>query len=333
MVKSFKRLLPALLIALLVLVPALPVFAQGSSQGICDGLSDADCQTLATAQANLSGVTSFSSAAWSIDLKASSTSADVVFSGSGAGEFVLPSGSDGAGLLIHLMINDLTESVGSTNITMKDAEVILTDKMAYVKYNGDWYGKELTAQDLNNLGLGSLNGLGSMLGSANGGSANGMSMMNAIDLTGVVTTTRGADTTAANGDSVQVFTTTFDLGKLISAVLTSPAAAPLLGTSDSAMTPDQLQSMGSMFTPMLGTTSLNLEEWVGTDANLHEIKLNMVLDIDPSLFSPGSGKITGNFSFSTDLSGINQSYSVTPPDSYKPMSDLNITMSGMPFGG
>jgi hypothetical protein len=53
-----------------------------------------------------------------------------------------------------------------------------------------------------------------------------------------------------------------------------------------------------------------------------------VLDIDPSLFSPSAGKITGNFNFSTDLTGLNQTYTVTEPSSYKPMSDLNSLLSG-----
>jgi hypothetical protein len=91
--------------------------------------------------------------------------------------------------------------------------------------------------------------------------------------------------------------------------------------------------IGAMVAPMLGTTSITCDQWVGADGNLHEIKLNVVLDIDPSLFSPSTGKITGNFTFSTDLSGVNQSYSVTPPTSYKPMSDLNGMMSGMSSSG
>jgi hypothetical protein len=329
--KSIKRLLPVLIIAVLVLVSALPVFAQSSSQGICNGLSDADCQTLTTAQANLSNITSFSSSAWSVDFKASDSKTTVAFSSSGSGEFVLPTGPNSAGLLIHLMISDLNATDGTTTVTMKDSEVIVTDKMAYVKYNGDWYGQELTAQDLNSMGLGSLSGLGSMLGSgtggsANGGTANALSSLG-IDLTGVVTTTRGADT-SVGGDTVQVYTTNFDLAKLIGAVLASPAITPLLGSSSSSMTPDQLQMIGSMVAPMLGTTSINLDEWVGSDANLREIKLNVVLDIDPSLFSPGTGKITGNLTFGTDLSGLNQTYTATEPSSYKPMSDLNALLSG-----
>ncbi len=336
MVKSFKRLLPALLIALLVLVPALPVLAQSSSANpLCSGLSDADCQTLTTAQANVSNITSFSSSAWSIDLKINSATTNVVFTGSGSGEFVLPTGKDSAGLLIYLMINDLTENDGTNNITMKDAEVIITDKMAFVNYNGDWYGQELTQQDLSSMGLGSLSALGGMSGTGNGGSGNGLSALNAFDLTGVVATTRGDDT-SVDGQDMQVYSTTFDLGKLIGAVISSPAVAPLMGQATggtgSQMTPEQLQAMGAMFTPMLGTTSISLEEWVGSDANLHEIKLNVVLDIDPSLISPNTGKITGNFTFSTDLSGVNGSYSVTPPTDYKPMDDLNAAMQNMTSG-
>jgi hypothetical protein len=326
MIKSLKRLLPALIIALLVLVPALPAFAQASSHAICSGLSDADCQTLVTAQANASKITSFSASAWSIDLKAKDATSNVAFSASGSGEFVLPTGSNSAGLLIHLMISNLSESYGTTNISIKDTEVIVTDKMAFVKYNGDWYGQELTQQDLSSMGLGSLSSLGS-LGGASG--AGGMSAVSGIDLTGAVTTTRGADV-SAGGQNMQVFTTSFDLGKLIGAVLSSPAIAPLMGqatgSSGSQMTPAQLQMMGAMIAPMLGTTSITCEEWVGSDANLHEIKVDVVLDIDPSLFSPTTGKITGEFHFSTDLSGLNQSYSVTPPTSYKPMSDLNAAM-------
>jgi hypothetical protein len=325
MIRSFKRLMPALIIALLVLVPALPVFAQGSSQAICSGLSDADCQTLVTAQANASTITSFSASAWSIDLTASDATTNVAFSGSGSGEFVLPTGSNSAGLLIHLVIDNLSGSDGTTTLSMKDVEVIVTDKMAFVKYNGDWYGQELTQQDLSSMGLGSLSALGSLSGTS---STNSLSSLSGIDLTGAVTTTRGADV-SAGGQNMQVFTTSFDLGKLIGAVLASPAIAPLMGqamgSSGSQMTPDQLQMVGAMIAPMLGTTSINFEEWVGSDANLHEIKLDVVLDIDPSLFSPTTGKITGEFHFSTDLSGLNQSYSVTPPTSYKPMSDLNVT--------
>jgi hypothetical protein len=329
--KSIKRLLPVLIIAVLVLVSALPVFAQGTSQGICNGLSDADCQTLTTAQANLKNITSFSSSAWSFDLNATDSKTTIAYSASGSGEFVLPTGPNSAGLLIHLMVSDLNVSAGSTTVTMKDAEVIVTDKMAYVKYNGDWYGQALTQQDLSSMGLGSLSGLGSMLGSGSGGSANGgtanaLSSLG-IDLSGVVTTTRGADTTVG-GDTVQVYTTNFDLAKLIGAVLASPAITPLLGSSGSSMTPDQLSMIGQMVVPMLGTTSINLDEWVGSDMNLREVKLNIVLDIDPSLFSPGTGKITGNLTFSTDLSGLNQTYTATEPSSYKPMSDLNALLSG-----
>jgi hypothetical protein len=332
--KSIKRLLPVLIIAVLVLVSALPVFAQGSSHAICNGLSDADCQTLTTAQANLSNIKSFSSSAWSFDLNASDSKTTVAYSASGSGEFVLPTGANSAGLLIHLMVSDLNVSAGSTTVTMKDAEVIVTDKMAYVKYNGDWYGQALTAQDLNSMGLGSLSGLSGLSnmlgsgtgGSANGGTANALSSLG-IDLTGVVTTTRGADATVGS-DTVQVYTTNFDLAKLIGSVLASPAITPLLGSSGSSMTPDQLKMIGSMVAPMLGTTSINLEEMVGSDANLRGIKLNVVLDIDPSLFSPGTGKITGNLTFGTDLTGLNQTYTATEPSSYKPMSDLNALLSG-----
>jgi hypothetical protein len=339
MVKSFKRLLPALIIALLVLVPALPVFAQGSSQAICSGLNDADCQTLVTAQANVSNITSFSTSAWSIDFKANDATTNVAFSASGSGEFVLPTGSDSAGLLIHLVIDSLNGADMTTTISTTGTEVIITDKMAFVKYNGDWYGQELTQQDLSGMGLGSFSSLGSlsnMFGSANGGSANGLSALTGIDLTGAVTTTRGADV-SVGGQDMQVFTTSFDLAKLIGAVLASPSIAPLMGqamgSTGSQMTPDQLQMVGAMIAPMLGTTSISCEEWVGSDANLHEIKLDVVLDIDPSLFSPTTGKITGEFHFSTDLSGLNQSYSVTPPTSYKPMSDLNAAMQSMSASG
>ncbi len=321
--KHAVRKLSFVLAVLLALVLAAPALAQGGDP-LCTGLSDADCQLLQSPQAAMAGISSFSTPSWTIDLNISDGTQQFTFNASGSGAFQFS--PDASQLLIHLII-DQASLVTPNGSQAGAAEVILTQDMGYVYFNGQWYGGEITEEDL--AGLGDVSSLGSLMGQGTGGlSAAG------IDLTGVVTTTRGADE-QVGGQQTAVFTTDINIPQLLVAVLSSPLVGQALGATGGdlglgEMTPEDLQMMAMFLGPMLGQSKLTIGQWIGlSDSMLHKIALDVVIDINLSAFDPETPPITGNISFMSEVGAVNQPVSVSFPESYRPIEELQAQLEGL----
>ena len=202
--------------------------------------------------------------------------------------------------------------------------------MTYAKYNDQWYGGELTADDAQSLT--------DVFGSTATGSL-GMDSLG-IDLTGVATTIRGADT-EADGQTVQTYVTSVDVSGLRAAVLASPAFGSLLGMGMGAdasdmgldqMTPEDMQMMSAIFAPMLAGTTIAFGQGIGVDDSyLHSVALDVALNLDMTMFDPEAGAISGELHFAADVSGHNQTFTVEAPAEYSPMEELD--MQGNPLSG
>ncbi|MBP8972365.1 MAG: hypothetical protein KBH93_00705 [Anaerolineae bacterium] len=328
--KHFVRRLPIVLIVLLALTLAAPAFAQGSDP-LCTGLSDADCQLLLGTTTAMAGLTSFTTPAWAVDLNVSDGTQQYVFNANGSGGFQLA--PDASELLIHLVINQA--SIASPDLTQSlAAEIILTQNMGYVNYNGEWYGGEITEEDLAEMGLGDLD---SMLGGETTGGLGDAASLAGIDLTGVITTTRGADE-QVGGQPVAAFTTNINIAQLVTALLSSPTVGEALGMGGAElgmeeMTPEDIQMMGAFLTPLLSQTTLSVGQWVGTnDQMLRKIALDMVLNLDLTMFDPEASAIAGNISFMAELDGFNQPLAVTFPQSYRPIEELEAQLEALDMG-
>jgi len=226
-------------------------------------------------------------------------------------------------------------SIASPDLTQSlAAEIILTQNMGYVNYNGEWYGGEITEEDLAGMGLGDLD---SMLGGETTGGLGDAASLAGIDLTGVITTTRGADE-QVGGQPVAAFTTNINIAQLVTALLSSPMVGEALGMGGAElgmeeMTPEDIQMMGAFLTPLLSQTTLSVGQWVGTnDQMLRKIALDMVLNLDLTMFDPEASAIAGNISFMAELDGFNQPLAVTFPQSYRPIEELEAQLEALDMG-
>ncbi len=328
--KHFVRRLPVVLVILLALTLAAPAFAQGGDP-LCTGLSDADCQLLLGTTTAMAGLTSFTTPAWAVDLNVSDGTQQYVFNANGSAGFQFA--PDASEFLIHLVINQA--SIASPDLTQSlAAEIILTQNMGYVNYNGEWYGGEITEEDLAGMGLGDLD---SMLGGETTGGLGDAASLAGIDLTGVITTTRGADE-QVGGQPVAAFTTNINIAQLVTALLSSPMVGEALGMGGAElgmeeMTPEDIQMMGAFLTPLLSQTTLSVGQWVGTnDQMLRKIALDMVLNLDLTMFDPEASAIAGNISFMAELDGFNQPLAVTFPQSYRPIEELEAQLEALDMG-
>lgn len=327
--KHFMRRLPVVLVVLLALTLAAPAFAQADNP-LCAGLSDADCQLLLGTTTAMAGVTSLTAPAWAIDLNINDGTGEYVLQASGSGGFQFaPNASE---FLIHLVIDQV--SVVSPTLTQSfAAEIILTPNMGYVNYNGEWYGEEITEEDLAEMGLGDL---GSMFGGGMASPSDAAELAG-IDLTGIVTTTRGADE-QVGGQPTAVFTTDINLAQFFTALLTSPMVGEALGLGGDElglgeMTPEDIQMMGMFFTPLLGNTTLTVGQWIGiSDQKPYKFFLNIALNLDLSMIDPGISAVTGNISFMSEFGAFNQPLSVTFPQSYRPIEELEAQLEALDIG-
>jgi hypothetical protein len=321
--KHAVRKLSVLVAVLLALALAAPALAQGGDP-LCTGLSDADCQLLQGAQAAMAGVSSFSTPSWSIDLNISDGTQQFSFNARGSGAFQFS--PDASQLLLHLIVDEAS-LVTPNGSQAGAAEVILTQDMGYVYFNGEWYGGEITEEDLG--GLGDVSSLSGLMGEGTAGLSGA-----GIDLTGVVTTTRGADE-QVGGQATAVFTTDINLAQLLVAVLSSPLLGEALGAAGGdlgmgEMTPEDIQMMGMFLSPMLGQSKLTIGQWIGLSDNmLYKIALDVVIDLNLSAFDPETPPITGNISFSSEIGAINQPVSVSFPASYRPIEELQAQLEGL----
>ena len=311
--KHRTRSLPFLLVVIvLALTPVLPAAAQGGDPR-CGGLSDADCQLLLQAGETMSAVTAATIPEWSLSFSFDDGTESVDFEASGQAAFsIAPDGSD---IVAHLVVDTATMETGTTSETFS-AEIIIDQGMAYVFYEDAWYGTELSEDDL--ASFGEMASLGEM---------GGMGMAPELDLTDVVVTTRGADEEMM-GQTLAVFTTEIDLAQLFVALLSSPMLGELLGAEGAdlgmgEMSPEDMQMIGAFLTPMLGDTTIILDQGIGLeDGYLHAFAMSMNIDLDLSLLAPEVGAITGDFELEATLSNFNEPVTVTPPDSYEPIESL-----------
>ena len=323
MKKIVSRFVPVFVVIAMLTFSALPALAQDGADPLCNGLSDADCQLMLAGQASMEGVTSFAAPSYSIGFMLNDGTDDMAFSAAGSGEFMLPVDGDMTSLMIHLFIDEASIS-DSGSSESGSAEVIVVDSMAYIKYEGEWYGDTLTEED-----LGDFSDLGTII-DPNMLSGGGMGDMG-VDMTGVVSTARGADQDMM-GQSMAVFTTTVDINQLIVVLLSSPMVGGLLGEAMGGdagmeMSPEDLQMLGAFLTPMIAGTSLTFEQWVGVDDQMmHKIAVDAVLNLDMSMFDPESTPITGELHFASEITSVNESFSVTPPESYRSADELDLDL-------
>jgi hypothetical protein len=336
--KQLKRFVPVLIvIALLAFGPALSAFAQ-STDPLCNGLSDADCQILTNSQTAMSGVKSLALPSWSVSFMADAQGTNIQFNASGSGAFEVA--TDGTKIAVDLKIDQASVTENGKSATISGAEVMIDNDMAYVLYNGQWYGQQLSASDLSSLGLGGTagslaGGLGALTGQLQqpgGMSLGGLAQAGGVDLTGVLTTTRGADA-QVSGKNVATFTTNIDFTKLLTALLSSPLIGQLAGgamggttggTEATPMTPQELQMIAGLLSPMFTGTTISFEQQVSPDDGyIYGLKIDVVLNMDATMFSPSTGKIAGELHVAAQMDKYNESVTLTPPATYGTMDQLN----------
>lgn len=310
-------------VAALALGAVLPAAAQDSNP-LCAGLEAADCQLLVGAQDALGGLSSFTTPEWTIDLNFTDGTQTFAFNASGSGALVLP--TDGtSGLLVHLKIDSASLTAPDQDPQSGSAEVIVTDKMAFVNWNGEWYGQELTAEDLDSAGLGDLQSM----------DTGSLGQISGIDLSGSVTTTRGTDEMVL-GQNATAFTTNVDITGFLMSVLSSPAVGQVMGMQGmegTGMTAEDIQMLGMFLGPMLQGTTLSFTQWVGQDDGLvHQVALDLGLNLNLSALDPETKPVTGTIAFRAQVDKINEPYEVTMPETYRPMDELQGQLDSLNLG-
>jgi len=326
-----------MVIALLAFGPVLAAFAQGGTDPLCSGLSDSDCQILVKSQSAMSGVTALTLPSWSISFKLDAQGENIQLDANGSGAFEVT--SDKSKVAIDLKIDQATITSNGQTVTISGAEVMFDNDMVYVLYNNQWYGQQLSESDLSSLGLGGpasglAGGLGALTGQMQqpgGLSLGGMAQASGVDLTGVLTTVRGADA-QVSGKNVATFTTTVDFTKLLTALLGSPLVGQLAagemggttgGTEATPMSPQELQMIAAMLAPMFTGTTISVEQQVSPDDGyIYGVKVDVILNMDASMFSPEVGKIAGELHVAAGMDKYNESVTLTPPSSYGTMDQL-----------
>jgi hypothetical protein len=329
--KHVTRLLSMVVILLLLALPVSSVFAQADQNPLCNGLSATDCDFVMSAQQMVATATSFAIPSMDLSFNINDGSSNTAFGVKGSGEVMLP---DSGQFLLHLVLTDITMEPADPTVP-SELEVLVNDSMGFIKYNGEWYGEALTDQDKADLqdALDQITGAMAM-----GGGDMGMGDMG-IDLTGVVTTTRGDDVEAM-GMTMATFSTSIDISKLLVAVLASPMLGTLLGSSGGdlglgEMTPQDMQMMGMFLQPMLAGTTFDVQEWIGVDdMYLHKLVVDLKINLDLSMFGgEGTAPITGAVYMDIELDQVNQTFDVPAPETYKSMDQLDIGAGSLDLGG
>lgn len=316
--------------ALLVTVPGA-VLAQGGLDPVCTGLTDADCQLLTGSTAAMEGVQAFSIPNFSIDFVLNSVDGETTFNAAGSGHVMVPEGiqemTTPEGLLLHLALDTVDYST-PTDSNAGTGQILIRDNMLYVLYDGEWYGGELEADEgaaeesLQAADIEDLADLQQQLADLD------------IDMTGVVTSVRGADTDAM-GQTIANFTTTVDITNLFMAVLQSPAVGEAMGMTggaegEEAMTAEDMQMVSAMLAPMFQGTTISFTQGIGTeDSLLHSFALDVVLNADLSMFDPEVGAVAGTLNVSADLDEFNGVFDIPAPESYRPLEELDQQLGGV----
>ena len=311
--KYVVRMLSVVVLVTLLATPFVS-FAQGDPR--CAGLSEADCQIVLQAAEKMMGVTSVTipSFEFSFELNVPDSATgeiqSMAVSGDGNGAVSVTSPDDA---VVYLYLSSLYVEAQGESQSFNDVELILTPTMQYVKVKGEWYGGEETT-DFSGFDTGSMdfNAVMNELG---------------IDLTGVMNTTRGDDA-QLHGQAMATFVSTIDVGQLLTALLASPAVGEALGMAgegEGAMSPEEMQMIGALFVPMLAGTTVETEQWIGLeDGYVHDVSMDVVLNLDMSMFEMGT--MTGELHFDVELDGFNAPVSVEFPTDYKPLEEMDSSL-------
>ncbi|MBN1563862.1 MAG: hypothetical protein JXA10_08485 [Anaerolineae bacterium] len=313
-----KRLVLVLTILALILSVPLTAFAQDGSSPLCNGLSEADCAQLMAALGTLETVQSFTVPLWSAEI----SSDEMSLSASGRAGFVL--GDSVNDIVLHLVLESLTMTPAQEGLP-EYLEIIMAGGFGYVNVNGEWFGEELGEEDvadiegqMDSLGLGSMEGLDEL----------------GLDLTGVLTTTRGEDADHM-GQAVATYTMNFDLAALITAALASPLVGEAMNMSggteeEAAANAAMITQFAPVVIMMLGQTGLNAGLWVGNDDGyIHRVELNVNLDVNMAMLGADTPPIVGNINFFAEVSGVDEGYSVDVPSDYGTMEEFEEKYGGL----
>lgn len=299
---------------MLVLGTVLPAAAQDGENPICAGLAAEDCQTLTGVSTAMADVTSFAIPAWSFDitLDTGAPEQSVTLNASGTGQVMLPADAATStdDLLVHFTLDNFS-ATGEGQTQTGAGELIVQGNMIYVSVNGEWFGGELTAEDQQSL----QDSLGGMTGGDMGMSD--LSSTDMGDMTGLFNTVASQED--VDGQAATRFATTVDLNVLLPA-LTDPSATEGMGE-----TGQQVQMMLTMFSSMLTGTTITFEQVVGQDDGfLHNLALNVDL---PAAAEGAAVAISGGLHFNADFAQYNEAFTVTPPESFRPLEELESQMN------
>ncbi len=310
-----KHVVRGFSLVVLVALLATPFvsFAQGDPR--CNGLSQADCQLVLQAAENMAGVTTFTIPSFEIYFELNvpgdtpGTMDSLVLEAAGNGAVSM---SAEGGELVYLYVSEASYDDGETSESVSDVEVILTPDMMYVNQNGQWYGGEeqtdFSSFDMSSADFNTL-----------------MDQLD-VDLTNVITTTRGEDT-ELHGQPMATFVTTVDIGQLLTALLSSPAVTQAMGlTGGELMSTEEIQMFTAIFLPMLEGTSLETEQWIGQDGYIHDISMDLAFNLDMTMFDPEAGALSGVLNFDLEMDNFNQPVNITIPTDYKPLDEMDVAV-------
>lgn len=316
--KHLVRFVPVVVVIALVL--SLPMVALAQDP-LCNGLNEADCETLLGALGTIGTVESFTVPNWEFSFEMDAEGEQNMLTASGSAGFMIA--DTAADSVVHVKIDDVV-MVPEDETVPETIELIVVDGFGYVNYDGEWYGEELSESDLADVD--------EMLGTLDSADATGLDESLGMDMTGVITTTREADE-EMHGQSMTVYSMDVDITTLLVNLLSSPMVAEMLGgdMGMEQMTPEEVQMMGMMFAPILGETAIGAGMAVGQDDGyIHMLELTVDIDIDLSMMGdPEAEPITGLVYFSTEVTDVNAGYSVDTPAEYGSMDELDAKLDEM----
>jgi len=336
-VKFGKRLSLLVATAALSLAPAISSLAQGMT---CT-LAAADCQTLATADANAAKETSFAlQLEFSVSIKGDSP---VAAQASGQGQFAITPGTSmtdptAMGNAVQASL-DITGSSTAPSASNGSASLVVTGGVIYFKTSTqDWKAYKLS--DVFTAVQSQMAGAGGGFGGAGGGAnptqitaaLQSPAVINAFlglqNIKGFITQEKTANTPQLENQTMSEFVDTISP----SALLSSPdfatalkaimaAVAPATGGAGAAggFNSDQLGQMMPLFSQMLGDTNLKITRWVGqTDNMYHAFGLDLNLNVNTAAMGGSSAPVTGTIHFLVKLTKIGQPVTVTAPAGVTP---------------
>ena len=320
---SRKSLCVAMLVVVLSLGMALPAFAQGDDL-LCNGLDEADCALLMKAQAASEDLQVFSMPYWHINFNFETEDEAVAFDSFGSGAIALTEDMSDP-VTVHLDIEDAMIDT-STETESGSAEFLLLDEMFYIRLDDVWYGGPMDMMDMETGDMGDMEDMEDMFGDM----FEGMDIddpFSMIEFADTVLTTRLADD-ELHGQDMAVFETEIGIPELVAALLTSPLTGAFLGEGGfeaDGIEPEDVEMLSLMIAPMLGETSLTMQQWVGLDDNmLHKVNVDMVLDLNLRLLAPEIGELAGEMSLSVEMDDFGVMPELTAPEEYEPLPEAEF---------